>query len=438
MTIQQWQPPQAAVPTIPSSVVRLVDAFQESEAAFALAERLVQTSFCPTAFRGRPGEAAAAMMAGSEIGLSPLAALGAFDVIEGRAAARAITLRAVVQARGHEIVLVESSDTKCKMKGRRAGSEEWQTVLWTIDRAKLANLVNNPKKPQWTNWPAAMLVARCTSELARLIAADALLGLAGGYSSEEIADGFDDSSTVQVVQAPQEPRRTLAYSRPAQAPVDAQEVVQDAEVIDAETGEVTEPAPAQRRTLTRRRPTQEPDPVEEKQTEIRDLKAELQEIRDEAAPDASEPVHDGSKLTTTQRGKILAMFTGLEITDRDERLQYMTKIVGHEVDSTNHLSKWDAHVIIEHLELIGDPIDARNQINDDDAIEVAEEPGPVSPDQLARLGALMTAAGLTKAEMLAEARRIAGHDLTHSTDMTAPEADRLAEYLAGVIEPETD
>ena len=436
MTVQQWQPPQAAVPTISANIVRLVDAFEESKAAYQLAELLVVTAFCPKAFVGKPGDAAAAMMAGAEIGLSPLAALGAFDVIEGRAAARAITLRAVVQARGHEMVLVESTDTRCKMKGRRAGSAEWQTVLWTIDRAKLAGLVNNPKKPNWSNWPGAMLVARCTSELARLIAADALLGLGGGYSSEEIADGFDDSSTVQVVQAPQEPRRTLAYTRPAQAPVEVQEVAQEAETVDAETGEV--PMPAQHRTLTRRRPTQEPDPVEEKQTEIRDLKAELQEIRDEAAPDASEPVHDGSKLTTTQRGKILAMFTGLEITDRDERLQYMTKIVGHEVDSTNHLSKWDAHVIIEHLELIGDPIDARNQINDDDAIEVAEEPGPVSPDQLARLGVLMAAAGLTKAEMLAEAQRIAGHDLAHSTDMTGPEADRLAEYLAGVIEPEAD
>lgn len=375
MSMEPWN--QGAAPTqiqtVSAGVVKLVDYAKESDAAYQLAQRFVVTSFCPAQFREKPEEAAVAMMAGSEIGLSPLAALGAFDVISGRAAARAITLRAVALSRGHDIVLVESSDTKCKIKGKRLGSSEWQTIIWTIDRAKLAGFY--AKNPNWRTQPAAMLIARATSEVARLIASDALLGLGGGYSSEELADGdYPAAPSVQVVQAPQEPRRTLSYTRPAQAPVEAQEVAQDAEVIDAETGEVTEPAPAQRRTLTRRRPTQEPDPVEEKQAEIRDLKDELKAISDEAAPD--EPVsttRDPNKLTTAQRGKILAMFTGLEITGHDDRVAYMTKIVGHPVDSTNHLSKWDAHVIIEHLELISDPIEARNQINDEGAIEVSED-----------------------------------------------------------------
>jgi hypothetical protein len=364
MTVQQWQSQPLAPVAVSANIVRLVDAFKESEAAYALAERLVQTSFCPTAFKGKPGEAAAAMMAGSEIGLSPLAALGAFDVIEGRAAARAITLRAVVQARGHEIELQESTDTRCKMRGRRRGSEAWQSVLWTIDRAKTMGLTS---KQNWQKQPQAMLIARATSELGRLIASDALLGLGGGYSSEELADGEYPAPVVtQAPAAAPEPRRTLAYRQP-------QAVVQEpaeAEVIDQETGEVT-PPPAPR-TL-RRRPTQERS-VEDQQTEIRDLKQELRDISDEAAPDEPQPtVKDPSKLTTAQRGKIMALFTKLELSDRDERLRYCGMVIGREIDSSNDLSKIEAHQIIENLEGMAGPIDAREAL-DADSIDVSSEP----------------------------------------------------------------
>ena len=59
----------------------------------------------------------------------------------------------------------------------------------------------------------------------------------------------------------------------------------------------------------------------------------------------------------------------------------------------------------------------------------------VRADQLDRLSALMAAAGLTKSDMLDEARRIAGRDLANAKAMTADEADRLAEYLSNVVAP---
>jgi phage recombination protein Bet len=77
----------------------------------------------------------------------------------------------------------------------------------------------------------------------------------------------------------------------------------------------------------------------------------------------------------------------------------------------------------------------------DDALNAAETSDVVvaeimvTSEQLLRLSALMAAAGLTKADMLDEARRIAGRDLANAKAMTAPEADRLAEYLSSVIEP---
>ena len=184
--IQQYRPSQtAALETAQDVAVhRLGEWAQSAQAAHGIAQTLVQTSFCPDSFRNKPGEATAAILAGMEMGLSPMAALRSFDVIQGQAAARAVTLRAVVQSQGHEIELVESTPAVCRMRGRRKGSTTWQEVRWTMDRARQLNLTN---KPNWKNQPQTMLVARATSELARLIASDAILGLA--YSAEEIADG---------------------------------------------------------------------------------------------------------------------------------------------------------------------------------------------------------------------------------------------------------
>ncbi|NUS58000.1 MAG: hypothetical protein HOV66_24590, partial [Streptomycetaceae bacterium] len=100
--LQHWQQPAAVEPAAyqpdyqSRAVQRLGEWAQSADAAFRVAERLVQSAFVPAAFRGKPIEAAAAILAGSEVGLSPMAALRSFDVIQGQAAPRAITLRAVV------------------------------------------------------------------------------------------------------------------------------------------------------------------------------------------------------------------------------------------------------------------------------------------------------------------------------------------------------
>ena len=168
------------------AVARLGDWAQAAAAAYEVAKGLVGTSFVPAQFKGKPEEATAAILAGAEVGLSPMAALKSFDIIQGTAAPRALTLRAIVQSQGHEMILDESTENRCKMRGRRRGESDWTTVTWTIDRAKGLGLTS---KDNWKKQPAAMLVARATGELATLIAADAILGI--GYTIEEVADGAD-------------------------------------------------------------------------------------------------------------------------------------------------------------------------------------------------------------------------------------------------------
>ncbi|CAL9370888.1 hypothetical protein [Streptomyces sp. enrichment culture] len=154
---------------------------QEADLAYQMAQKLAATSFVPQSLRGKPGDITAAILAGAELGLKPMATLKSIDVIQGTPALRAHAMRAVVQKQGHEIELVESTPEKCVMRGRRKGSNNWQTVEWTIQRAAQMKLT---EKAEWKKQPQNMLVARCTGELSRLIASDALHGMP--YVSEEL------------------------------------------------------------------------------------------------------------------------------------------------------------------------------------------------------------------------------------------------------------
>ncbi|MCP9997942.1 hypothetical protein LUX34_23820 [Streptomyces werraensis] len=171
--------PAGPAPTAGSTA--LMQWAQEADLAYQMAQKLAVTSFVPQSLRNKPEDITAAILAGAELGLPPMATLKSIDVIGGTPALRAHAMRAVVQKQGHEIELVESTPEKCVMRGRRKGSDNWQTVEWTTARAEKLGLLN---KPEWKKQPQTMLVARCTGELSRLIASDALHGMP--YVSEEL------------------------------------------------------------------------------------------------------------------------------------------------------------------------------------------------------------------------------------------------------------
>lgn len=190
---QPAQAPQQLPPTPESSALLLWA--QEARQAAQVAQSIAKTSFAG-ALRGKPEEVTAVILAGHELGLKPMAALKSIDVIQGSPALRAHAMRALVLSAGHEIELVESTDDHCVMRGRRKGSENWQTVEWTTDRAQQLGLLG---KDQWKRQRKTMLIARATGELCRLIAADVLHGMP--YAAEEI-DGFAHAEIV-----PDQPRR---------------------------------------------------------------------------------------------------------------------------------------------------------------------------------------------------------------------------------------
>ena len=281
--LERYTPRNEVAETAKSEAVqRLATWAQSAQAAYEVATRLVETSFVPEAFRGRPADATAAILAGSEVGLSPMAALRSFDVIQGTAAPRALTLRAVAQANGSDIEVVEATDTRCKVRCRRRGGA-WQEVVWTMDRAKRLGLTG---KHNWKAQPQAMLIARATAEAARIVAADAILGLNGGYAVEEIDAGPDEN----VVTMRREAKRTAKRATP---------------------------------------PPAEQEPELEPETE---------------------QAEQGDGVTSAQLKKLGALMRERGLTDRDDALAYVSGVIGHDIGSRNELTKAEAHRLIDALE----------------------------------------------------------------------------------------
>lgn len=200
LAIPDQQPDRA--PAIPvtepqpmSQAAALVEWANAARQAAQISANLASTSFVPSTLRGKPAEITAAILAGLELGLQPMATLRSMDVIQGTPALRAHAMRGLVQSHGHEIEVTESSDQRCVMRGRRKGTDGWQEVEWTIDRAAKLGLTG---KDQWKKQPRTMLIARATGEICRLIASDVLYAMP--YASEELVTSASDAAVV--VQAP--------------------------------------------------------------------------------------------------------------------------------------------------------------------------------------------------------------------------------------------
>lgn len=204
-----YQTPSAPDIATPDRPMRLVEWASEARAAHALAESLCQTPFAGQ-FRGDPLGGTAAILKGAEVGLTPVTALGAFDLIQGVVAPKAITLRALVQAHGHTVWIESSTPTECVAKAKRRGESVTHESRWTMKRAQAMNLTN---KPNWKNQPEAMLMARATSEVCRMVAADVILGI--GYSAEEVEDN-QPAPTVTITRTEAPP--TKARRKPVAAP----------------------------------------------------------------------------------------------------------------------------------------------------------------------------------------------------------------------------
>jgi hypothetical protein len=178
-----------------------------------VANVLARTAFVPEPMRGQPENIAAAMMKSLELGIDPLDGLSCIHVVKGKIGFSAEFMRRRIIEAGHEIVIDEATDSRCKIRGRRAGSSEWQTVTFTEEQARKAKI-------SLGDYPADKLVARASSRLCRRVFPDVLAGTTIVDDIEDDAVIIDEAPAVQRRRQPRKVTAQPAAPPPMAAVVD--------------------------------------------------------------------------------------------------------------------------------------------------------------------------------------------------------------------------
>jgi hypothetical protein len=148
---------------------------------YNLARLISSTEIVPKPLRGRPDAIFAVMASAEERGISPLTGLQNIDLIDGRPAPSAMLQRSMILHAGHVLVWRRADHEAAILYGRRRDTGSDFEAVFTIDDAKAMKLTG---KGNWATMPRAMLMARVTSLLGRMLFADVLLGMA--YTPEEL------------------------------------------------------------------------------------------------------------------------------------------------------------------------------------------------------------------------------------------------------------
>lgn len=327
---------------------RLVAWAEAAKAAHSLALALVRTAVVPESYRAKnldrneveraAADAAAAILLGDELGLSPIAALRSIYVIKGQPAMYALTMVALVMSRGHRVWTESESAESVTVAGHRAGDPEHvERSTWTMHRARAEGLTRNRN---YGEHPAQMLYARAASTIARRVAPDVLLGVPETTAEElggTLLGAVVDSTGERVVRRAAVSRSgSLTGAPPTPARADAG---REGSPVLSEGEPTDETAPS--------------SPLDAPQTPPTDLTGTT------TLPDDSEPADgDGDVeppepgITSGQRALIQSGFRALGL-DRDGPEGYIaraSRIVGRRIESTNDLTVTEASFLIDTIE----------------------------------------------------------------------------------------
>lgn len=145
------------------------------EVAFGLAEKACGGQLVAAHFRGKPADGAIAIAYGASLGWHWTKSLQDVFVVNGKPSIHAKEMRELMIRAGHEVWEEEVGPKKVVLAGRRRGSDIVVRVEWTIEKADQAGYTKT--NPNYGKLPENMLYARCTTDLAKRMAPDALSGL---------------------------------------------------------------------------------------------------------------------------------------------------------------------------------------------------------------------------------------------------------------------
>lgn len=338
----------SAVPAIVSKGERLrewLDLFVKTE---SVANVLARTQFVPKAMQGKPAEVAAAMMRSFEMGIEPLDGLGHMHVIGGKVGYSAELMRRRIIEAGHEIVFVESTDSRAVLKARRREHEgdesRWQTFTFTDENARKAKI-------DLGGYPADKLVARASSRMCRRMFPEVLAGVP--IAEDLIDEAVIGGDVASLIELPEEMRPALTVGRAGvtvqrkRAPRAAKAAAPGApeavstrvadsldELLD---GPATPPAPE---------PPAEPTPDADT--------PQASDITDDGAVVYEAAPADADAITKPQLQKlsILRQREGYADTDdgRADWFQWVSVNIGRVVGSNKLLTKAEASVLIDVLD----------------------------------------------------------------------------------------
>lgn len=323
---------------------RLAQWVEAASNAHRLVVPLIDTYFIPDVYRPKVdprataeqkaearniaiGNATAAVLQGLSLGIDPLVSLQQIYIVHGRPGLYAKMMVALVQAHGHEVWDEDLSDSRAVVAGRRKGSEHIARVTITMDMARKAGWTKNEA---YGKTPQDMLWSRAAARVCDRIASDVLKGIA---SVEEIQDELTPASNGGRTVTP--PRAVAGRQRAEPRPLPAA------------------PEP----------PLDDDPPLDEPA----------------AAPPPPAPKPAG--VTKAQGDKMFAVLGQLGITDRDDRLELLSRIVNRRLATAKDLTKDEAVGVIDTLENAlahDDPrawLDALTDLPiDGEVIDEADEP----------------------------------------------------------------
>lgn len=328
-----------------------------------LAQQISSTDFVPKGLRNNVPATAAAMLYGREVGLPPMTALTSIHVVDGRPGMSAEGMRSLVFAAGHELVFDEATGSLCRMRARRRGSNEWTSLAWSLDMGRAAGLLG---RDNWKKYPRAMLIARCTTDLCRMVFPDVIHGF---RSIEEIGDMGDliDPTGDDAPVAPKRGRSTVSR-RPraietAELPpegsrtaTDREEAAPPSEISDPSVDAASSGDGGEVETAPSPDPAPDDVPIPEVVEET---------TAKPTAVDQDETTEPGERRVNRSSVRmILRQFDRLGLgDDRDERLAITTGIVGREVTTTNDLTVEEAGKVLTAVGSCRDATELRNVLS---------------------------------------------------------------------------
>ncbi len=153
----------------------------EIQAFTVMAKQLHESGFYKKSFSSE-SQILAVMLMGKELGIPPMLAVNkGIHLIQGSPEISARLMTGLIRRAGHSIEIVESTNFRCELVGKRGDNGDTMKCEFSMDDAKAAGLTG----VNWQKYPSDMLFARALTRLSRRLFAD-VIGTA--YIEGEISD----------------------------------------------------------------------------------------------------------------------------------------------------------------------------------------------------------------------------------------------------------